>query len=169
MGTLAALALALSVYAVAAMLAQLDAVSARIALGRWEDERRLPGDAPVEAWIARLARGARVLPLDVTLALDRARLLEWRAWQGFATEGPTSASAATALGAAREGYRRALALAPTSGLVWSHRASVEARVAGGGAAARRALEQARRLAPHEPGVVARVAWVSAALDRRSSR
>lgn len=138
--------------------ADLAGDGARVWMREWEERGGVRDGRQWEDAVARLSLARRLSPLDAGVSADLGRLMEWRAWQQSPGTGAFEASRAIA----GEYYREAIARRPSWGYVWAHYAENLLLQGHAGDEFQTALRKAIALAPWEPGVQRKVAWMGMA-------
>lgn len=148
----------LCLIAIVYCIAALANGSARSWMAVWEDNGRLSNLAEWHAARDRLRFAVRLTPLNADYAADLGRLMEWAAWR----HGPDDERGIQFRRAAVVQYSKVALRRPSWGYGWAHLA--ESRLLGEGADAgfRHALLKAIELAPWEPQVQRKVAWLGMA-------
>ena len=155
---LASLALALGVAALLQGFGALAGGGARVWMDEWE-ARGAAGDARQwQSAVDRLSLARRLRPLDAESSADLGRLMEWRSWQ----ERPGSDAFRASRASAGAFYREAISRRPGWGYAWAHYAENLFVQGSTGPEFQRALDKAIALAPWEPGVQRKVAWMGMA-------
>jgi hypothetical protein len=152
---LASLLFSLALLALFWSLADLASVRARLSMADWELQRHV---GPVEDWhraYDRLRLARRLNPLSADYSADLGRLLEWQAWQSP----PGSHAYDEYRARADRMYLEAVNKRPSWGFGWAHLA--ENRLLRGieDQNFRFPLEKAMALAPWEPVVQRKIAWM----------
>jgi hypothetical protein len=154
----ASLLFSLAVMAFSWSLADLASVRARLSMADWEVQQHA---GPVEEWQTaydRLRLAHRLNPLSADYSADLGRLLEWRAWQ----HPPGSRGYDRYRDRASSLYLETVAKRPSWGFGWAHLAENQLLRGIEGSSYRTALEKAIALAPWEPAVQRKVAWMGMA-------
>lgn len=154
----ASLLFSLAVLAFFWCLADLASTRARLTMVDWEQQQRAGSTEEWQRAYDRLRLARRLNPLSADYSADLGRLLEWQAWQY-----PPGSRAYDDYRAEADGmYLEAVDKRPSWGFGWAHLAEnrllrgIEER------SFRLALEKAMALAPWEPGVQRKVAWMGMA-------
>lgn len=139
-------------------VANLANVSTHEWMREWE-ERRLVGEP--KDWdtaYQRLKLARHLNPLNADYSMDLGRLMEWQAWR----YSPENAESMKYRARASQFYSEAIGKRPSWGFAWAHYA--ENRLLSGTRDGKFmiALEKAMLLAPWEPGVQRKVAWMGMA-------
>jgi len=154
----ASLLFSLAVAALFWSLADIASVQARLSMAGWEAQQQA---GPVEDWqraYDRLRLAHRLNPLSADYSADLGRLLEWRAWQ----HAPGSPAYGRYREQANSLYLEAVAKRPSWGFGWAHLAENQLLRGIDDPIYRTALEKAIVLAPWEPAVQRKVAWMGMA-------
>jgi len=154
----ASLLFSLAILAFSWSLADLASVRARLTMADWERQQRAGSAHEWQRAYDRLRLARRLNPLSADFSADLGRLLEWQAWQY-----PPGSRAYDHNRAEADGmYLEAINKRPSWGFGWAHLA--ENRLLRGIADRRFrfSLEKAMVLAPWEPGVQRKVAWMGMA-------
>lgn len=149
--SLAGLALGLAI-------ANLAGMSAHSWMQRWEKQRHV-GDPKVwNAAYDRLKLARRLHPLSANYSADLGRLMEWQSWR-FLPDGPASAKYRSQ---ASRFYVETIRKRPSWGFAWAHYAENELLSGNRAGEFQAALQKAMLLAPWEPQVQRKVAWMGMA-------
>lgn len=154
----ASLAFALSLISLSHGFADLAAGSARAWMREWQQQRQL---SSAEQWtdaVERLSLARRLNPLNADYSADLGRLTEWRSWLQTAPDETSRASRALA----GELYRESLGKRPSWGFAWAHYAENQMLSGQPGPDLEKSLRRSIELAPWEPGVQLKVAFVGMA-------
>lgn len=154
----ASLTFALGVVAILQGIADLAAGNARGLMARWEVQGHVTGRTQWEVARDRLLLASRLDPLNADYAADLGRLMEWGAWQ----ESPQSTGFIHSRTLANDFYVGAIRRRPTWGFAWAHYAENRLLLGREDDEFRDALGKAIELAPWEPGVQRKVAWMGMA-------
>lgn len=130
----------------------------RVWMVAWEERGAVSSPDEWQAASDRLLLARRLRPLDADVSADLGRLMEWRSWQ----ENPGSEGFKASRNLAAEFYREAIARRPSWGYVWAHHAENLFLQGHRGAEFQASLRRAIALAPWEPGVQRKVAWMGMA-------
>lgn len=149
----ASLLFSLAVLAFARGAADLASVPARVSLSAWEERHHAGSDADWQRAYDGLTFASSVSPLNADYDADLGRLMEWRAWR----HPPGSAQHSQFRRAAARFYGEAVRRRPSWGFAWAHLAENRLLLGLADEDYRRALDNAIRLAPWEPGVQHKVA------------
>ena len=144
--------------ALALGVANLASVSTHAWMREWE-ERRLVGEP--KDWntaYQRLELARHLNPLNADYSANLGRLMEWQAWRHL----PESAESMKYRARSSQFYAAAIRKRPSWGFAWAHYA--ENRLLSGNRDSKfmTALKNAVLLAPWEPGVQRKVAWMGMA-------
>jgi len=156
--TVASIAFALGFAALLQGFAGLAGDGARVWMVAWEERGVVSDRDQWQAAVDRLLLARRLRPLDAGVSADLGRLMEWRSWQ----ENPGSEGFEASRTLAGEFYREAIGRRPSWGYVWAHYAENLFLLGHTGSEFQTALRQAIALAPWEPGVQRKVAWMGMA-------
>ena len=140
------------------VVSDLARVSATAWMRSWEKAGRIEEPGQWDAAYRRLRLARRLHPLDADVSADLGRLMEWQSWERIADPRQSS----TARERAARYYEQALGERPGWGYAWAHYA--ENRLLSGkqDALFLSALDNALTLAPWEPGVQRKIAWMGMA-------
>ncbi|NKC13374.1 MAG: hypothetical protein GKR94_14625 [Gammaproteobacteria bacterium] len=136
-------------------IADLSAQPAKNFLRDLHDYR---AEVSAEQWsqaIAGLDTAIRTNPLSAHYKAERARLLEWRSWNGDIDSKRSLRWRAAAVAE----FRRAIASRPTWGIAWAELAQCAALLDGLTAEVRAALERSVELAPWDRAVQRKILWI----------
>ncbi|NIM26763.1 MAG: hypothetical protein GTO67_04525 [Gammaproteobacteria bacterium] len=154
----ATFSLSLGGLAIAFGVADLAETSAGVWMREWEKQGHVSN---LEQWnraFARVNLARRLNPIDADHSANLGRLMEWLFWHPEAR--------ATDYGLHRERaaelYAEAIGKRPTWGYAWAHYAENQFLLGSQDANFLLALENAIVLAPWEPGVQRKVAWIGMA-------
>ena len=139
-------------------LADLASVSARAWMAGWEEQQHV-GDP--ESWDKahdRLKLAHRLNPLNADYSADLGRLMEWRSWQELSD----GSNGLKYRAEADRFYGETIGKRPSWGFAWAHYAQNRLLAGKRDDEFRRALKNAMLLAPWEPGVQRKVAWMGMA-------
>ena len=154
----ASVSLALAVLAAGVALSDLAGATARAKMRGWEERLRLddPGDWTLA--YRRLGLSRRLNPLNADHSADLGHLAEWRSW----SLPPADPRRLELLAEARRFHSEAVGKRPSWGFAWARLA--ENRMLSGLVDDDfvASLDNAMRLAPWEPGVQRKVAWMGMA-------
>jgi hypothetical protein len=155
---LASLCLSLLALALSLCVANLADVSTHAWMREWEEQMLVGEPGDWHSAYERLKLARRLNPLNADYSADLGRLMEWQAWRYL----PESAEGMNYRARADFFYREAIGKRPIWGFAWAHFA--ENRLLSGNRDGEfmMALEKAIRLAPWEPGVQRKVAWMGMA-------
>jgi hypothetical protein len=154
----ASLCFSLAVLAVGLSVAELAGVSARGWMRQWEEQRQSGDSRDWESAYARLSLAHGLNPLSADYSADLGRLMEWRAWHQLSAGddgGPDRERAGRF-------YQQALGNRPSWGFAWAHYAENRLLAGYRDEEFRQALEKAMTLAPWEPVVQRKIAWMGMA-------
>jgi hypothetical protein len=152
------LCLALAAMALGLGVANLASVSTHAWMREWE-ERRLAGEP--KDWntaYQRLKLARHLNPLNADYSADLGRLMEWQAWRYFSENAESMKYRARA----SQFYEEAIRKRPSWGFAWAHYAENQLLSGNRDSKFMTALEKAMLLAPWEPGVQRKVAWMGMA-------
>lgn len=155
---MASLCFSLGCVALGVAISNLADVSARVWMRGWEEGRRISLSHQWDLAYERLILARRLNPLNADYSADAGRLMEWRSWQYL----PESSTSSESRARAARYYEETLVKRPSWGFAWAQYA--ENRLLSGTPDHQfvAALEMAIRLAPWEPGVQRKVAWMGMA-------
>jgi len=154
----ASAALSLAVVAVLFGIASLAGDSARVWTKAWEQEGSVKEWQQWRTAFKRLHLAHRLSPLNADYSADLGRLMEWQAWQQNRESGAYEASRDLA----EMFYRESISRRPSWGFVWAHYAENRFLRGNSDDEFRHALKKSIELAPWEPGVQRKVAWIGMA-------
>lgn len=149
--SLGAMALALSV-------SDLASVSARVWMQGWEKDGRIEAPEQWGAAYRRLRLARRLHPLDAEHSADLGRLMEWQSWERLSD----ARGASESRDSAGRYYEESLGKRPGWGYAWAHYAENRLLAGKPDEIFVTALDHAVTLAPWEPGVQRKVAWMGMA-------
>lgn len=154
----ASLAFALSLISLSHGFADLAAGSVRVWMREWQQHRQV---SSAEQWtdaFERLSLARRLNPLNADYSADLGRLTEWRYWLQTARDERSGTPRALA----GEFYRESLGKRPSWGFAWAHYAENQILSGQPGPDLEKSLRKSIELAPWEPGVQLKVAFVGMA-------
>jgi len=154
----ASLVFSLAVLAVVFGVADLAGNSARGWMTSWETQRRVGDAGQWEKAHSRLAFARRLNPLSADYSANLGHLMEWRSWH----EPPDSPGFTQARANAEFFYLEAIRRRPSWGYAWANFAENRLLLGNSDGKFLRALEMAMALAPWEPLVQRKVAWMGMA-------
>lgn len=154
----ASIAFALAFASLLQGFAGLSGDSARAWLEEWEKQGVASDPDQWQAAADRLLLAHRLSVLDADVSADLGRLMEWRSWQ----ERPGGSGFNASRSLAGDFYREAIERRPSWGYVWAHYAENLFLQGVTGAEFQTALRRAITLAPWEPGVQRKIAWMGMA-------
>ncbi len=136
-------------------VAHLASVSVHGWMREWEDRRHVSDAKLWDTANLRLTLARRLNPLNADYSADLGRLMEWQSWR-FS---PQSADSLKYRALADRYYQETIEKRPSWGFAWAHYA--ENRLLSGKRDSEflEALKKAMLLAPWEPGVQRKVAWM----------
>lgn len=157
----ATLALSLIFIALGLGVADLASVSANVWMREWEGRGNIDQPSQWDLAYSRLRLARRLNPLSADYSAGLGQLMEWRSWQ----QSPESAEFLIARRQAGQFYAETIARRPGWGFAWAHYAENLLLSGDQGQAFLDALRKAIVLAPWEPGVQRKVAWMGMATWR----
>lgn len=154
----ASLSLSLAGLALMIGVADLAGASANVWMRGWEAQGHLDDSAQWNSAYDRISLARRLNPLNADHSADLGRLLDWQSLRH------TSGSAHFKDYRERAGrfYREAIEKRPSWGYAWAHYAEVQFLLGNRDSELFPALEKAILLAPWEPQVQRKVAWIGIA-------
>ncbi len=157
----ATLALSLACIALGLGVADLASVSANVWMREWEGRGNIDQPKQWDLAYSRLRLARRLNPLSADYSAGLGHLMEWRSWR----HSPESAGFVIARRHAGQFYAEAIARRPSWGFAWANYAENLLLSGDRGQAFLDALGKAIVLAPWEPGVQRKVAWMGMATWR----
>jgi hypothetical protein len=154
----ASLSLSLGVLALILGIADLASVSARIWMRGWEEQGYMSDLAQWDDAYRRLSLARRLNPLSADYSADLGRLMDWQSLR----RSPESAEYVAYRARASRFHGEAIGKRPGWGYAWAHYAENRLFLGNRGDDFLLALEKAIVLAPWEPGVQLKVAWIGMA-------
>lgn len=148
----------LAAVGVCVALADLAGVTARVTMRRWEKGLQLDSLQDWDTAFRRLALSRRLNPLNADDSADVGHLLEWRSW----ALPPADPERHELLLRARRFHVEAIDKRPSWGFAWAHYAENRLLSESPDEQFVAALHNAMQLAPWEPGVQRKVAWMGMA-------
>ncbi len=148
----------LAVLAVAVGVAGLAGDSARVWMTSWEAQRRVSESNQWERAYSRLLFARRLNPLNADYSANLGRLMEWGSWR----ESPDSLDFTRLRANAESFYLEAIRKRPSWGYAWANFAENRLLQGDSDEEFLAALEMAMVLAPWEPWVQRKVAWMGMA-------
>lgn len=139
-------------------VADLASISANVWMRDWEERGYISDPAQWDAAYRRLNLARRLNPLSADYSADLGRLMDWQSLGQF----PESASFAGFRERASSFHGEAINKRPSWGYAWAHYAENEFLLGNRGDDFLSALERAVELAPWEPRVQLKVAWIGMA-------
>ncbi len=154
----ASLSLSLGGLALVLGVADLASVSANVWMRGWEEQGYLSDPAQWDAAYSRLSLARRLNPLSADYSADLGLLMGWRSLR----PSPTGAQYAAYRASAVNFYGESVGKRPSWGYAWARYAESQLLLGNQGYEFLQALEKAIALAPWEPGVQRKVAWMGLA-------
>jgi hypothetical protein len=154
----ASLALSLCVLALALGIADLAGVSANVWMQGWEKQGYVREPAEWDYAYSRLGLARSINPLSADYSADLGRLMDWQSLR----QSPGSAKFTEFRRRAGQFHAEALGKRPGWGYAWAHYAENQLLLGNRGGDFLLALEKAIVLAPWEPGVQIKIAWIGMA-------
>jgi hypothetical protein len=139
-------------------VADLASVSANVWMRGWEEQGYLSDPAQWDAAYRRLSLARRLNPLSAAYSADMGLLMDWKSLR----QSPESAKFAAYRARASQFYGEAIGKRPSWGYAWARYAESQLLLGNQGYEFLQALEKAILLAPWEPGVQRKVAWMGLA-------
>jgi len=162
----ASLSLSLGGLALSLGIADLASVSANVWMRGWEEQGYISDSAQWNSAYRRLSLARRLNPLSADYSADLGRLMDWQSLR----QSPESAKYVAYRARASQFHGEAIGKRPSWGYAWAHYAENQLLLGNRGDDFLFALEKAIVLAPWEPGVQLKVAWIGmAAWDNMPSR
>jgi hypothetical protein len=154
----ASLSLSLGALALILGIADLASVSAKIWMRGWEEQGYMSDLAQWDDAYRRLGLARRLNPLSADYSADLGRLMDWQSLR----QSPESAEYVAYRARASQFHGEAIGKRPGWGYAWAHYAENQLILGNRGDDFLLALEKAIVLAPWEPGVQLKVAWIGMA-------
>ena len=154
----ASLSLSLGGLALTLGIADLASVSANVWMRGWEEQGHISDPAQWDSAYWRLSLARRLNPLSADYSADLGRLMDWQSLH----QPPESAKYAAYRARAIQFHGEAIGKRPSWGYAWAHYAENQLLQGNRGDDFLLALEKAIVLAPWEPGVQLKVAWIGMA-------
>jgi hypothetical protein len=154
----ASLSLSLGALAVIFGIADLASVSANVWMRDWEDQGYMRDPAQWDDAYGRLSLARGLNPLSADYSADLGRLMDWQSLH----QSPGSAEYSAYRAHAGQFHAEAIVKRPSWGYAWAHYAENQLLVGNRGDEFLLALEKAIVLAPWEPGVQIKTAWIGMA-------
>ena len=154
----ASLSLSLGVLALALGIADLAGVSANVWMRGWEKQEYVTDPAQWDYAYSRLSLARSMNPLSADYSADLGRLMDWQSLR----QSPGSARFTAFRQHASQFHAEALRKRPGWGYAWAHYAENQLLLGNRGGDFLLALEKAIVLAPWEPGVQIKIAWIGMA-------
>lgn len=150
--------LSLAIASLGFVIANLASVSSHVWMQQWEGQMHVDDAATWDAAHERLKLARRLNPLNAEYSADLGRLMEWQSWR----YSPKSMESVEYRARANQYYEEAIHKRPSWGFAWAHYAENQLLSGNPGREFTQALEKAMLLAPWEPGVQRKVAWMGMA-------
>ena len=154
----ASLSLSLGALALVLGIADLASVSANVWMRGWEEQGYISDPAQWDSAYRRLSLARRLNPLSADYSADLGRLMDWQSLR----QSPESAKYAAYRARASQFHGEAIGKRPSWGYAWAHYAENQLLQGNRGYEFLQALDKAIVLAPWEPGVQRKVAWMGLA-------
>ena len=154
----ASLSITLGAVALLLGIADLAGATANLWMRDWEKQGHLGSANEWTAVYERLSLARRLNPLSADVSADFGRLMDWRSLD----HAPGSAAYASSRSRATQFYAESIEKRPSWGYAWAHYAQSRLLLGDRGEDFLLALERAILLAPWEPGVQRKVAWIGLA-------
>ena len=154
----ASLSLSLGAMALVLGIADLASVSANVWMRGWEEQGYISDLAQWDSAYRRLSLARRLNPLSADYSADLGRLMDWQSLR----QSPESAKYAAYRARASQFHGEAIGKRPSWGYAWAHYAENQLLQGNRGYEFLKALDKAIVLAPWEPGVQRKVAWMGLA-------
>jgi hypothetical protein len=154
----ASLSLSLGVLALVLGIADLASVSANVWMRGWEDQGYVSDPVQWDDAYSRLSLAHSMNPLSADHSADLGRLMDWQSLR----QSPDGAKFTALREHASQFHAEAIGKRPSWGYAWAHYAENQLLLGNRGDDFLLALEKAIVLAPWEPGVQIKIAWIGMA-------